>query len=248
MSAFNLFGVPIEGIAFDEAFEASRRKGRSFWIVTANPEILLEARCAGAYASILKQADVRMVDGFGLWLILRLFGYKTHRVAGVEIAERLIQLAQREQWRIAFIGGAPGVAEEAARNTADAYHDIQIHAEEGGMVGLDGSDDATGVDARRRITNFAPDILLVAFGHPKQEQWIAKHIKEFPGLKVVVGVGGTFDYWSGVAMRAPMFFRALGLEWLWRLLREPKRVRRIIRAVFVFPILAITDRLGHNPQ
>lgn len=107
---------------------------------------------------------------------------------------------------------------------------------------VDGSDDTTGSDAREHIKTFSPDILLVAFGHPKQELWIEKHLNEFPSLKAVVGVGGTFDYWSGSKKRAPLTLRAFGLEWLWRLICEPKRWKRILNAVIVFPVLAIRGR------
>jgi N-acetylglucosaminyldiphosphoundecaprenol N-acetyl-beta-D-mannosaminyltransferase len=102
-------------------------------------------------------------------------------------------------------------------------------------VNADGTSDEKTEDAMTRITLFAPEILLVGFGHPKQERWIANNLHQFPSVKIVVGVGGTFDVWAGRIFRAPKWLRALGLEWLWRLMQEPKRFRRIWNAVIVFP-------------
>ena len=89
---------------------------------------------------------------------------------------------------------------------------------------------------------FDPHILFVAFGHPKQERWILNYAKEFTHLKAVVGVGGTFDVWAGDITRAPSLLRQLGLEWLWRLIQEPRRVKRIWNAVVVIPLLFLRNR------
>jgi N-acetylglucosaminyldiphosphoundecaprenol N-acetyl-beta-D-mannosaminyltransferase len=110
-------------------------------------------------------------------------------------------------------------------------------------VKADGSDDQDGAAARRHLAAYAPELLLVAFGHPKQEMWIARHLPDLPSVKVAVGIGGTLDYWSGAKKRAPQFLRSLGLEWFWRLMQEPKRWRRIFDAVVVFPSLVLWDKI-----
>lgn len=243
MSVGKIFSISVEGVALQDVAAKLTANTQPFWIVTANPEILLEARKQPTYAETLHKANLRMVDGFGLWLVLRLFGYKTKRVTGVELGEFLLQLAHVEHWKVAFIGGGAGIAQRAAQEIQKAYPDLQIHTEEGGMVNADGSDDAQGIEARNRIKTFAPHILLVAFGHPKQEMWIEKHLNEFSSLKAIVGVGGTFDYWSGEKKRAPELLRAFGLEWLWRVISEPKRWKRILNAVIVFPVLAVKERM-----
>jgi len=94
------------------------------------------------------------------------------------------------------------------------------------------------------VLSAAPTIVLVGLGAPKQERWIARHADAFPSVRVMIGVGGAFDMWAGSRRRAPRAFRRLGLEWLWRLTLEPRRLPRIIRATVVFPVLAVFDRTG----
>ncbi len=237
----SVFGVPIEGLSQRETIARVKDATRPFWIVTTNPEILLAARRDPTYAETLRRADMRLVDGFGLWIILRIFGMHTCRIPGVELAESLMQEAVQENWKIAMIGGAPQVAEQAANATRRAYPSLTIHAEHGGNVSFEGSDDTVGANARMRLTQFAPEILFVAFGHPKQERWIEKYLQDFPSVKAVIGIGGTLDYWAGTQTRAPIWMRSIGFEWLWRLMCEPRRWKRIWNAVVVFPILAIQE-------
>ncbi len=238
-----VFGVPIDGPSAENLSSRFESSTAPTWIVTANPEILLEARQNREYAAALRQADVRTVDGFGLWFLLRLFGVKTVRVTGIDLAERLIRWAADHHKRVAFIGGiGQDTSRKAMEHWLKKYPSLQITAEQGGSISPGGQDDAEGEDARHRLTSFAPDVLFVAFGHPKQERWIARHLSEFPKTEVAMGVGGTFDVWAGNIKRAPKFLRAVGLEWLWRLFLEPKRIGRIFRAVVVFPILFLVDR------
>ncbi len=241
-----VFGIPIQGgslesilhWAFDESYTTAR------WIVTANPEILLEARRNLAYATALKQADYLCVDGVGLWVGLRVAGQPVERVTGVVLAEALIKYAVDKKWRVGFLGGAPGVAVEAAKIWKKTYPELQTSAEEGGVIQFDGTGDAAEDEAVHRLVLEAPDILLVAFGGgSKQESWIARRIADLPSVKVVVGVGGTFDFWTSRLKRAPLFLQKIGLEWAWRLLQEPKRWKRILRATVVFPLFFIVDQL-----
>lgn len=232
------FGVPIEGFGLKETI-AHIDESLSTWIVTTNPEILLEAHRDRAYASVLKRADLRLVDGFGLWLATFC---QTTRVTGVELAERLLQHAHHEGWRVGLLGGEQGEAEASIPDIKRAYPDLAILAEQGGKVSSTGEEDDRTEEARGRMMQFSPQVLLVAMGHPRQEAWIDKHRADFPELKVVVGVGGTFMFWSGKSKRAPHFMRSFGLEWLWRLITEPYRWKRILNAVVVFPILAFIDK------
>lgn len=243
MNVARVFSVPIEGLSLAETVSRVETSTSPNWIVTANPEILLEAKRDKTYADVLRQASLRLVDGVGLWLVLRLTGHRATRVTGVELAESLIQQAYRNGWRVGLIGGRPGIATRAAEDIQRSYHGIHILAEEGGRVDRDGTDDDAGAASRQRMIRFVPDILLVAFGHPKQEHWIQRHLPEFPSLKAIVGVGGTFDFWAHAAVRAPSWMRAFGLEWLWRLITEPKRWKRIWNAVVVFPLSAIWDTI-----
>lgn len=208
-------------------------------VVTANPEILLEARRRPAYWQILRQADLRLLDGIALKFVGWLSGANPKRLTGVDFSERLLQEAVRRGWKVGLVGGGEGIADKAAWEVRKAYPDLAVHAEQGGTVGRDGGDDEAGANARFRLTQFAPDILLVAFGHPKQEAWIARQLAELPSVKIAMGVGGTLDYWSMTKSRAPNLFRKWGFEWLWRLCTEPQRWKRIFNAVVVFPIVVV---------
>ena len=232
----NVFGVPIEGWTIGRMLDLlTHQQQEPVWIVTANPEILLEASQDRTYAETLRRATMRTVDGFGLWMVLRFMNEKTSRVSGVDLAERLLKDAEREGWRVGFFGGQHGVAEEAAERQRTIHPRLVVRAEQGGAVEQDGSDDRASEEARRRLTLFDPQVMLVALSFPAQERWIEKHLNDFPTLRIIVGVGGTFDYWSGRVRRAPEIVRRVGLEWMWRLAHQPRRLIRIWRAVVLFP-------------
>jgi len=238
-STFECFGLVIHGYGADEALkriDQNISEGRATMIVTANPEILLEAKKNTAYWNVLRQADLRLVDGVALTFVGWLSGINTKRLTGVDFAERLLQEAVRRGWRVALIGAGPGVADKAAWDIRKAYPELSVLSEQGGKVKKNGEDDEAGAEARFRLTQYAPDLLLVALSFPGQESWIARYLADFPSVKVAIGIGGTFDYWAGDKQRAPHLLRTFGLEWLWRLVKEPSRWKRIIRAVIVFPV------------
>ncbi len=245
-STANIFGLVIHGLDAKEVIsriETQTEAGKFCWIVTANPEILLEAKRNPRYWETIRNADLRLVDGFGLQLVGWLFGASLKRVTGVDLSENIIAHAERRNWSVALLGGRNGVADRAAWEMRQRHPRLRISSYEGGSVTKEGvGDDQTAV-ALSRLISEPPDILLVGFGHPKQEEWIAKNAGNISGLKVAIGVGGTFDYWAGTAKRAPRAVRAMGLEWLWRLAREPRRIKRIICAVIIFPVLAIWDKI-----
>ena len=220
---------------------------RTFRIFTPNPEILLRARSDAAYADVLRSADLALPDGTGVTLVQTLRDGRTvRRWPGVEIAAFLVRLAAERGETVAFVGGAPDVAERAAVRWRTLPGLKVVVAGAGVEVDEDGSarhaereDEMT--DA---IRSAAPAIVLVGLGAPKQERWITRHADAFPSVRVMIGVGGAFDMWAGSRRRAPRAFRTLGLEWLWRLALEPRRLPRIIRATVAFPVLAVFDRTG----
>jgi len=217
-----------------------QKPNNPLWIVTANPEILLFAKRDPAYAETLAKADLRIVDSIGLKLLGFLRGKRLARTTGVDLSEALVAWAHETGQAVGFIGGRnPGTASRAYAKMAQKYPGLKGYAEHGGSIAITGEGDDANDEARRRLTLQSPDILLVAFGHPKQERWIERYASDFPSLKAVVGVGGTFDYWSGAINRAPKWMRVVGLEWLYRLIKEPKRWKRIWDAIVVFPMLAL---------
>lgn len=245
LSTFECFGLVIHGFEWPDIqhrIDDAASHGRTTWIVTANPEILLYAKRDPTYWHTLHQADIRTVDGAGLQYVGWFLGASPVRLAGVELAEKLLKYAQQKHWSVALLGGE-GTTDAALRNLRERYPELRLYAEGGGRVDQKGVGDDVNEEALHRLTQVAPDLLFVALGHPKQEAWIAKHLQELPSIKVVVGIGGTLDYWSGSLRRAPKFFQKLGIEWAWRLVTQPRRIKRIIDAVFIFPARVVMDRL-----
>jgi N-acetylglucosaminyldiphosphoundecaprenol N-acetyl-beta-D-mannosaminyltransferase len=246
-SNFEIFGLVIHGYNFkeiDQRINEAAKHARPFWIVTANPEILLQARKNPADWQVLRQANLRIVDGFGLQLMGWISGARPKRQSGADLAFEILRRAEKENWKVAFVGGAEGVAEKAAREMRKKFSHLKIYAAGGGRIDAGGAGDAKAEQSLKKILEQKPEVVLAAFGHPKQEAWIARHSQDFSNLKIILGVGGTFDFWAGRIKRAPKFMRSIGLEWLWRLFLEPKRWRRIFNAVIIFPCAVLKNKFS----
>lgn len=237
-----VFSIPIDLVEKENVIQQIKTTKHALWIVTVNPEILLAAKKDSSYAHTLQQADLRLVDGAGLQFMLKFSGISVSRWPGIDMAKEIINIAKENNWRVAFLGGEKNHVYQAKKNIEKEF-DLTIYAEQGGNVTKTGEEDEVGEEARHRLTLFDPEILFVAFGHPKQEQWIVKHAHEFPHLKVIIGVGGSFDIWAGILKRAPNWMQEIGIEWLWRLIQQPSRIKRIIQAVVIFPCVFFIDRL-----
>ena len=212
--------------------------GKQHTIFTPNPEMLVMASRDVSFRQILNESDVNVADGFGLVLACRLLErQKLDRMTGVETLELLAELCAREGKELMLLGGAPGVAQKAAEKL---NHVCSLEA---GIVRFDDNGWHMDIMVLERIRSEAPDVLAVALGHGKQERFIHDFLKELPSVRIAIGVGGAFDYLSGTVPRAPHLVRKMGLEWLYRLIREPKRLPRIWTAVVVFPWLVIRAKL-----
>ncbi len=245
-----IFGVRLHhlpsGGALRRVCEGFLDGDRAFRIFPANPEILLHARADASYAEVLNRADLALPDGAGVALIQSLRSRRrVRRWPGVDVAGTVLRLASERGDTVMFLGGAAGVAARAAERWRTRLPGLR--------VAIAGAASAIGPDGRVRpvdrdgelvdeIRAVGPAIVLVAFGAPKQERWIALHAPHLPSARILMAVGGTFDIWSGNLPRAPRFLRRSGLEWAWRLALEPRRLPRILRATVVFPFRALTDR------
>jgi N-acetylglucosaminyldiphosphoundecaprenol N-acetyl-beta-D-mannosaminyltransferase len=233
---FVLLGIPLDLYATS----AIAGKIKQLWstpglkhIATVNPEFLVEARKNEPFAAILNRSQLNICDGFGITLWAKLL-HKTKipRTTGVQVAQMLCGVAARENQKIALIGGF-GVAKIAAEYIQKKYPTLQV------VFAQDGHPNKT----PQAMIDAEPDIILVAFGAPKQAFWIANQAPEVASARIAIGVGGTFDFWAGKIPRAPRVLQRLGLEWFWRLITQPSRWRRIFNAVFVFSFLAIKEKM-----
>lgn len=191
-------------------------------VVTINPEGVWLAVNDPALAAIMEQAALITPDGNGvLWAARQLGTPLKERVAGIELMENICRRAAEQGWRVYLLGAKPGVAQAAGEKLMEKYPGLRI-------VGCDnGYFRGREEQAIAAVREAEADVLFAALGMPYQEQWLYQHRQEL-GCAVAVGVGGSFDVIAGLVKRAPALWQKLKLEWLWRLLSDPKRWRRYL--------------------
>ncbi|RME50526.1 MAG: glycosyltransferase [Caldilineae bacterium] len=198
----------------------------------------MEARRNPAFAVVLAEADLNVPDGVGVLWAARLQGvHLRERVTGSDGIYRICERAAERGWRVFLLGAAPGVAKQAAARLQARYPGLQVAGTFSGSP-----DDRDWPEIQQRLAAARPDILFVAYGHPRQDLWIHRHQAELPCV-VAMGVGGAFDFVTGKAQRAPVWMRRLGLEWLHRLLTQPWRWRRM-RVLPLFVLLVLREKAG----
>lgn len=230
MEYVDILGVKISKVDYKSAIEIIERflaNGGKHQIVTPNPEFIVLAQSDSEFRQILNNADLAIPDGAGL----RIAG-KLQTVTGTDLMLRLCGLAAKKGCSVFLLGGQDGVAEKAAKRLKTMFANLNI-------VGTYEGDLPEEVGAA--------DFLFVAYGAPKQEKWVARNLPRIP-VKVAMGVGGAFDFIAGKRKRAPKILRRLGLEWFWRLIQEPQRLPRILKATIKFPLLVFRRKLHQNPS
>jgi len=222
----SLLGVPIDPLTQAEAVEwvaAALTVGQPRVVVSVNPERIMHALRDPQFGAVLRDADLSLADGAGvLWAARRLGQPLPARVAGVDFLLAVAARGASEGWRFFFLGGEPGVAEEAGAALRAAFPGFQLAGTFGGSS--DQKDDEASTAAVRAS---GAQLLFVAYGAAGEEAWLARNLGR-TGAVVGMGVGGAFDFISGRARRAPRFMREHGLEWLHRLSRQPWRWRRML--------------------
>lgn len=226
ISTIDILSIPIWNVTMEEARNLAFKcidEGRAASIATANAEMVMRAQTDRELAHILQHADLVVPDGAGVLWAAEQQGKKfKERVTGVDLACSLLQEAAARQTPVYLFGGAPGIAEQAAANVQQQVGSLHIAGTHSGFFSADEEKDII-EDIRGQGTR----ILLVALGVPKQEKWISEHLYEL-GPCVCMGVGGTFDVLAGKVGRAPKWMQDNRLEWLYRLLKEPTRFKRML--------------------
>lgn len=244
----NVAGVPVDPLTFEQAtaraVELLSDGGRHL-VVTPNPEMAVLADRDPSFRKILESADLALADGSGLLVAAWIENQRIpHVITGVVFTLMLASIAEQKKYSMYLLGGKEGIAERAAKGLRENFPELEIAgAESGGRIRwIDGTWQQD-PDLIGRLVSAKPDILLVALGHGKQERWIRHHLDRLAGVKIAIGVGGTFDFLAGEVWRAPQMLRALHLEWLWRLLLQPWRLPRIFEATLVFLWMVLKKRL-----
>lgn len=234
--AVHILGLAVHNVDMTSTLDAVDefvRDGSPHHIVTADASMLVMAQQDSELRAIITQAALVTPDSVGvLWAAGRQKQPLRERVSGVEIVERLCARSAERGYRVYFLGAGPGVAQQAAEKMQEKYPGAQIV---GTRDGFFKPEDGDGIAADIRACR--ADIVCVALGIPKQEKWIAAH-REALGASVLIGVGGTFDVLSGNVKRAPRIMQRAKLEWLWRLLSNPKKVSKVmLLPVFIRMVL-----------
>lgn len=212
--------------------------GQPHQLCTVNPEFVVTAQRDPAFRDIINRAALALPDGIGLLKAARFLGVTPlpERVAGSDLVVKLAELSHQKGYRIYFLGAQEGVAAQAVNKLKQRYPNLQVAGIYAGSPAL-----ADNEAIVQRILPTRPDILLVAYGAPNQDKWIARNLARLQ-IPVCMGVGGSFDFLAETARRAPLWLQRLGLEWLHRLAMEPWRWRRIWKAVGVFSWLVLRSK------
>lgn len=227
-----LQGLNIDSFTFDEAVEyANNISGQ---VVTINPEMISNAVKDTDFAEIINNADLVIPDGIGVEIGLKILGYNVKRIAGIEFSHRMIEECAKNNQSVALIGAKPEIVKRAKENLVKEFPSLYITYIHDGYFNEDDS-----ILAELKIRQ--PRLVLCALGSPKQEEFILKAKSILPEA-LFVGVGGSFDVWSGEVKRAPEIYQKLGLEWLYRTILDPKRFKRIFPTLPLFVLKVLRER------
>jgi N-acetylglucosaminyldiphosphoundecaprenol N-acetyl-beta-D-mannosaminyltransferase len=219
-----ILGCRLDTLDADAATDAIlrfAREGAGAQVVTLGTEMVVHAQHDARYRDVVNACALSLCDTVGLLAVARSRGADLRdRVTGVELLEHLCARAAKEGVRVFLFGGAPGVAERAAQELKRRYPGLPVAGTRNGYFA---ADESPRIAAEIRASG--AQLLFAGLGFPKQEFWLAEYLKS-TGCGAGIGVGGSFDVISGNLERAPERWRTMGLEWLYRLLKEPRRWRR----------------------
>lgn len=248
MNQFKILGVKIDNISKKEIFakiESFLLQDGINQVVTINPEIILKAKEDDVLFNILNKADLSLVDGVGLRFAAWRFGkHLRNRMTGIDLMWKILDLANKKKLSILLVANREGLTtwEETREAILRTYPELEISGMNiDPLAGhFDRSVEISNMHTKKIDIN--ADILFCNFGAPYQEKFIASLNRWNTWTRLAVGVGGSFEFITGKIKRAPRFMRFLGFEWVWRFGKQPARIKRIIKAVIVFPIRVVFNK------
>lgn len=235
----DILGVGIDDLTLDEAIEAGMallEKPGFHYVVTPNPEFILSAKKDAAFRDVLNQADLALPDGIGVVYAAKILGRPLKgRAPGVDFAQGLMERLVQTGGSLYLLGAKPGVAEKAAENLRAAHPGLRICGVHDGYF----KEDEPVIEDIRAAK---ADVVFVCLGAPKQELWMAQN-GPLTGAKLAVGLGGCLDVFAGNVQRAPEAWQKAGMEWFYRLIKEPSRIGRMAKLPLIL-VDALGARLG----
>lgn len=231
-----VLNCPVELCNMEEAVAKANdaiKNTQNFQIITINPEMIMNAQKNASFFEILNNSDLNIPDGVGVKIALKIQGIMQEQIRGVDFSRELIKLASENNYRLAFLGAKEEIICASRENFLKQYPSLNFVYVRNGYFENEN-------EVIEEIKKANPQILLVGLGSPKQEEIILKLKNELKGC-VMVGVGGSFDVFSGIVKEAPVFYRRLGLEWLYRTISQPERIKRIIPTLPLFLIKCIIN-------
>ncbi|RKI69402.1 glycosyltransferase [bacterium 1xD42-67] len=224
-----VLGIAFDDLTREEAAQAGAallEEDKFHYVVTPNPEFILAAEKDREFRQVLNGADLVLPDGIGVVYSAKIQGTPLKgRVPGIEFAEDMLACLDRRGGRLYLLGAKPGVAEEAGRRILEAHPGITLC---GAQDGYFKDEEAVLL----KVAAARPDLLFVCLGAPKQEKWMARWGRH-TGARLAIGLGGALDVFAGKVERAPEAWRRLGLEWAYRLKKEPQRAGRMAKLPLV---------------
>lgn len=239
----SILGVPIDAVTRDEAgiitenlIEKSNKSCKM--IFAPNVEFIMYAQKDKEFFDILKQSSLSTPDSIGVIIGAKLQKKSfPERIPGQSYFRKIIELSNEKGYSIYLLGGKPGIPEKAKENLEKIFPNVNIVGVHHGYFNENEEEEVI-----EEINKLQPNVLFVALGAPRQEKWIYNHRNELK-VDVATGQGGTYDYEAGKIKRAPVWVQKIGMEWFWRLCREPKRIKRqLVLPVYLVKILFKKDK------
>lgn len=235
----SIYGIPFSKMGMEDTVQYLTKRieaGEQTHVITANPIMVMAALENPAYKNMMKKADIIVPDGVGVvWAAQKCGDPVAERIAGIELMENLMKQGEPRRWKAYLLGTTQEIIDAAAEKLQLQFPQVKIVGARNGFFGAD--EDLEVVEAIRQQQ---PQLLFVARGADTQEPWIVKY-REQLGVPLIMGVGGSFDVISGKLKRAPVFVQKMKLEWLFRLLQEPKRFGRML-ALPKFVVKVLRDK------